>query len=559
MSVRGGRARARAEGAARAKAKAERARTRAETEAEEVALALPEEPEWGLAALYVLVALSVGMLGVRLYAASHVGFGDSEALYACWAAHPQPAFLDHPGLVGLVSRIIGEGTTPTPLRTHAVTSLLATLVPWVVFVAARALGAARGRAALAGLIVAVVPETAIGLFALTPDLLLAPAWLGVLALAGIGMRSDPSSTRSASAFLGAGLLAGTACAAKAPGLLLMAALFATYVTVALSRAGLLREDDRARRAVRTIWPWAGLAAGLVVIVPIARYEAKTGWPMLHHRLVDTQGAAGVALRNLGTLTGGQLAYLSPILAVLAVLVAVDLVRERSRDAVSRLLFVSFAIPIVPLLALCVWSPVAEPHWIAPALLALPLHVARRAGDETRALTSRRIFLAGAGLAAALTLFAHVWVLVPESARLLPASTDPKLDISNELYGWPTVLGAVKEQMATAGTPFDPEGREVVVVGPHWTVCAQLQAGLPGIRVGCATPIRDDFDAWLPREQWRAAEHVLFVTDNRYPGDGADQLPAHVKSAQSRVRILRGGRTSRIFELHLYDRRAQGSL
>jgi hypothetical protein len=558
MSARRGKRTAEAD--ARAKAKAARARSRAEAGEEEVALALPDEPEWGLAALYVLVAISVGMLGVRFYAASHVGFGDSEALYACWAAHPQPAFLDHPGLVGLASRAIGEGMTPTPLRTHAVTSLVATFVPWVVFASARALGAARGRAALAGLVVAVIPETAVGLFALTPDLLLAPAWLGVLALAGIAMRSTASGTRSAAAFLGAGLLAGTACAAKVSGLLLMAALFATYLTVALSRSEELRADARARSAVRTIWPWVGLVAGVVVIVPIALFEAKTGWPMLHHRFVDTQTGAGVALRNVGALVGGQLAYLSPVFAVLAVLAAADLVRERSRDALSRLLFLSFALPLVPLLALCLWSPVAEPHWVAPALLALPLHVARRAEEQLRSfLGSRRVVTAGAAVAATLTLAAHVWVLVPETARLLPSDADPKLDIASELYGWPTVLGAVKEQMATAGTPFDPEGREVVVVGPHWTVCAQLQAGLPGIRVGCATPVRDDFDAWLPREQWRAAENVLFVTDNRYPGDGAEQLPGHVKGAQSRVRVLRGGRTSRVFELHLYERRAQGAL
>jgi hypothetical protein len=53
--------------------------------------------------------------------------------------------------------------------------------------------------------------------------------------------------------------------------------------------------------------------------------------------------------------------------------------------------------------------------------------------------------------------------------------------------------------------------------------------------------------------------VLFVTDNRFPGDGAEQLPAHVRISQSRVRILRGGKTARIFELYLYERRAQGSL
>lgn len=519
--------------------------------------ATPSEPEWGRAALLALIGISVGLLAIRLYAASLIGFGDSEALYASWAAHPQPAFLDHPGLVGVVARAIGEGAIPTPLRVHAVTSIAATLVPWLVFATARALGADRGRAALAGLIVAVIPETAVGLYALTPDLLLAPAWLGVLALAGAGMRSPPGSNRSALSFLGAGLLAGIASAAKVPGLLLLLSLVASYTSLALTRKPELLADERARKAVRTLWPWAGIAAGIVVVVPVFLYEAKTGWPMLRHRFIETQSGAGIAAKNVGQLLGGQLAYLSPIFAVLAVLAAIDLVRQRSRDAVSRLLFFAFAIPVVPLLALCVWSPVAEPHWIAPALLVLPIHVARRIG--TKALASRRVLIAALAVAALFTVAAHAWVLAPSAAKLRPDSADPKIDIASELYGWPTAIQAVKEQMAAAGTPFDPEGREVVVVGPHWTICAQLHAALPGVRVGCATPVRDDFDDWVPRDQWRKAEHVLFVTDNRYPGEGGEQLPAHVKSAQSRVRVLRGGRTARIFELYLYERRAQGSL
>jgi hypothetical protein len=149
------------------------------------------------------------------------------------------------------------------------------------------------------------------------------------------------------------------------------------------------------------------------------------------------------------------------------------------------------------------------------------------------------------------------VLLPASTRLLPADADPRLDIANELYGWRTALDAVRAQMRAAAAPFDPEGREVVVVGPHWTVCAQLHAGLPGIRVGCAGPTTDDFDTWLPREQWRAAENVLFVTDNRFGGDGAEQLPAHVPIGQSRVVVYRGGRVARTFELFLYGQRASG--
>jgi len=523
-----------------------------------------EAPPWTRSVFLALALSSVLLLTLRLYATSVVGFGDSEALYASWALHEQPAFLDHPGLIGVIARLIGEGAVPTAVRVHAVTSIGATLVPWCAFGTARAFGLDRGRSAIAGLIIAVIPETAVGLFGLTPDLLLAPAWLGTLALAAIGMRSPARSNRSAAAFIAAGLLAGIACSAKVSGLLLLGALIVTYAWISLSKpagenASSSDEEslDYARSAVRTVWPWAGIVAGLVILVPIVLYEMKTGWPMVRHRFVDTQTGAGVALRNVGTLLGGQLAYLSPIFALFAILAARDLVRERSRDALSRLLFLAFAVPVVPLLALCLWSPVAEPHWIAPALLVLPLHAARRIGSGN--IASRRGFIAATSLAAVLTLVAHAWVLIPQSARLLPASADPKLDIASELYGWPNVLEAVKEQMASAGTAFDPEGREVVVVGPHWTVCAQLHAGLPGIRVGCATPVHDDFDRWLPREEWRRAEHVLFVTDNRFPGDGAEQLPAHVRTAQGRVRVMRGGKTSRVFQLFLYDRRAQGSL
>jgi hypothetical protein len=483
-----------------------------------------------------LLALSGLLLAFRLYAAERIGFGDSEALYASYAQHPQPAYLDHPGLVGLAFRAIGD----TPARVHLVTAFAATLVPWIVFAAARALGAPTARAAITAAVVAVTPEIAVGLFALTPDLLLAPLWLGAIALASIGLRASDVN-RSAAALLAAGLLAGVASAAKVSGLLLLVALAVTYAR------------DRERR--RTPWPWAGLALGLIVFLPVVAFEARTGWPMLRHRLVDSampNGGPNV-LRNLGALVGGQLVYLSPVLAWAAVLVGRDLVRNRDEDATSRLLFDVFAIPLVPLALLSIFSAVSEPHWIAPALLALALHAAR----TSRALAPRRLLVAGAAGAGAFTLAAHLWVLVPSSASLLPRGVDPKVDIASELYGWPRAIDAIRDLVRTQATPFDPEGREVVVVGPHWTVCAQIQAAMPETHVGCATPIRDDFDDWLPRKVWKSADHVLFVTDNRFATTGADLLPDHVAVESSRVTVIRGGRLARVFQLVLYDRRATG--
>jgi len=498
-----------------------------------------------------LIAVSVALLTLRFYAASIVGFGDSEALYATWAAHPQPAYLDHPGLVGVVARAIGEGAVPTASRTHLVTAVIATIVPWLVFVAGRAVGGAPRRAAIAALVVALVPEIAVGLFALTPDLLLAPAWLGAIALAAHGLRAEPGSTRAAASLVGAGVLAGAAGAAKVSGLLLVVALAVTYASVARTRTD-------AGRIAKSIWPWAGLAAGLVVIVPVVMYEARLGLPMLRHRLVDTQHGAGVALANLGSLFGGQLLYLSPVVAWLVVALARDLVARRAADVTTRLLFYTSAVPLLPLVVLSIWSPVAEPHWVAPAFLALAVHAALPPATKGKGfVASRRLLIAGAAFAAAFTVLAHAWVLIPSSARLLPRDADPKLDIASELYGWPFVLDSVREQMKNAATPTDPEGREVVLVGPHWVVCAQLHAAMPGVRAGCATPIKDDFDGWLPRDDWRKAHDVLFVTDNRFGGDGAEQLPLHVpvRGGHQRVTVMRGGRPGRVFDLYLYTRQA----
>lgn len=520
----------------------------------------------------LLVLLCAVLLGVRFYAAGQLGFGDSEALYASYALHPQAAYLDHPGLVGLVARLIGSGTVPAPQQAHVVTAVVASAIPFLVVLVARLAGASARASVMAGGVVAVVPELAIGLFGLTPDLLLAPLWLGAIALALFGLVGpeapaapppDPRKKlppgarkkkaapppvakedwRRPAALAFAGLLAGIGASAKVSGLLLVVALAYAY---------------RVAR-VRTPLAWAGLAAGVLSFVPVVVFEARAGFPMLHHRFVEAPSTVHaslplLALRNVGTLLGGQLAYLSPVLAVLAVIVARDLVRRRNDDAASRVLFAVFAVPVLPLFLLCLLSPVAEPHWLAPPLLVLPVHAARHAE-----LVGKRVLWAGTGLAAALTALVHLWILVPEVDRVVARYVDPKTDITNELYGWPMAVRSIRQTMQANATPHDPSGRETIVVAPHWIVCAQLQAALPDVRVGCATEIPDDFDRWLPRTTWKNADQVLWVTDNRFANDGAKELPGHVVASQSTTRIYRAGREAREFRFLLYSRRAVSSV
>jgi len=481
-----------------------------------------------------LLLLTVLMFVVRLYAAKTVGFGDSEALYACYALHPQAAYIDHPGLIGVLASSVGGGTIPSPLAAHVATAMLASTFPWLIVGVARRLGAAQRPAAIAGLVVAATPEIGIGLFALTPDLLLAYLWLAAVGLGALALRSEPNSLRAAALFSVTGVIAGLAATAKVTGVFLLPALVLAVVG-----------DGRHRR---TVWPWVGLLTGIAPIGAVVQFEVARGFPMLRHRFIDTQSGAGVSLRNLGALIGGQLLYLSPIIAIVAILVARDLVRQRREDATSRLLFWTFVLPLGPLVVLGLWSRVAEPHWLAPPLLALPLFAATHPPTFSRKWT-------GAAVATGLVVVfgVHAWILSPSLVRLAPKSYDAKVDISNELLGWPQATRSIGELIedadAVAGQHLD-----TWVVGPSWMVCAQLQANAPLSRVGCATPGKTDFDDWTSRATWEHADAIVFVTDDRMPIDPATVVPGFHTERTQRVTILRGGHIARTFRLTLLQKR-----
>jgi hypothetical protein len=235
-------------------------------------------------------------------------------------------------------------------------------------------------------------------------------------------------------------------------------------------------------------------------------------------------------------------------AVLAVLSAREAWAGRG-DAVGALLLATFAVPFAVLLPLCLWSRVAEPHWMAPALLSLVPALAR----APRPAPKRLIIAAGATGAAAVAAV-HAWVLWPAASRFVPVPQDPRVDLANELYGWPEVVRAVRAEAASAWAPGSVRG-DVAVVGPHWVVCAQLEAALRGeIAVGCDTPIRDDFDLWWPRALWKKADAIIWVTDARFGPPPA--LASYATARTSKVRLFRGGRAVRVFTIATMTRRAQ---
>jgi hypothetical protein len=476
---------------------------------------------------------SVLLLLLRMAAARALAFGDSEALYVSYSLFPQPAYLDHPGLISAVGRWLGRGDAPLPTTVHAFTSVLATLLPWIGALAARALGCTWAQASRTVLALALVPELSIGLFAFCPDLLLACFWLGALACAAVALKRPPESLAALAGTLGTGLCVGLGATAKLSGALLGLALLAFSLT------------SSERRRWRTAAPFAAVGVFAMLVAPMLLWEGSRGWPMLQHRLVTTQGEAGLSVRNLGVFLGGQLLYVTPPFLVGVGLLLRALWRRRRTDPGAALLWLTAVVPGVPLLLLSLWSQKAEPHWLGPAMLSLAVAAA------TLPVVGRRLGTGSLVTGAIVTVFAWLWVVTPLPIRVLGSHYRARFDIANDMVAWGPARSLLAQSVRDT---VAQTGQAPVVVGPHWVVCAQARAALSReISVGCSTPIRDDFDDWCPRTRWREATSVLFVTDDRFPWAPEVELPGRRLVSTSHVRVRRGGMTVRTVRIARLDK------
>ncbi len=481
--------------------------------------------------------VSVVLLGLRLFVGEAAGWRDTEALHAALALFRQASYLDHPGLIGWLSALLaGADGVPDPVTAHRFTAAAATGIPWIGALAARAAGASWRGALVTVLALLLAPMFAVGLFGFTPHVPLAFAWIAALACAALALRNPPSSVQAFAGTLGAGLFTGVAIMSEASGFTLAVALVAAW----LSRS--------ARPRLKTTAPYFAALVAAVAALPFVLREAGLRWPMLYHSLGGMHASFGLLLRNLAALVGGQLLFLSPFVLFVAALLAVDLGRTHRRDDISRLLFYATVIPFGVLGLSALFQRDMEPQALAPAYLALAVQLARRSDDLTPFI-SRRLMTASLGTAAATIAFAALAVMTPLLPKVMGRRYDAKYDATNDMFVWNRATDLLDTNLTQAE---DLDLGPVVVVGPHWTVCAQLQAHFGSrARVGCMTAGGDDFDTFYPRSVWEDAKVIVYVTDDRFPMDANSPLPNRAVQSVDRVTIRRGGvpiRTLRVMRL-----------
>ena len=461
-----------------------------------------------------LVLLGV-LTALRLLVSGMFGPGDAEALYWNYGQHLQFAYLDHPPLIGLCLAAVDAlfGTSPMSIRLVPILCFVVTVV--FTYMLAASMWKDERAGWIAALLACASPASLIGGMAAAPDSVLSMFWMMALYTVWKSISEErPGFFLPAAAGLCIGLafLSKHTGACLAAGVLLTALMHGSY-----KKPGF----------------WTGLVTAAAVVSPVVLWNLEHDWIQLRHRLIWSQSGAGFSLRNLGALAGGQVLYTGPVL-ILFLWALARLWKRRREKGPALVVYVS-GMTLVCTYLLCLWSPVAEPHWPFAGYLALAAGVPGVIDTDLR--TPRRIFKAAIVWSSGMYILAHVFVLTPLLPRFVPRDAyEPRYDISNELYGW----GSVASKVRAIAVPGEK------ITSSHYTMCSQLAFHLgrdDDPAVVCASDQTDDFDLWkmVPG----ARDRLLFVADNRF-SDLPQSLSSGICSQVSTLEVRRGGRWVRRF-------------
>ena len=411
---------------------------------------------------------------LHLVVGAALGLSVDEAHYLLYALHPALSYFDHPPLVGWLQ---------WPLVNLGAPVWLLRLLPGVVWAAtvlsayrlALRLSAANAapQPGAAGLwtlaVLALAPLLHVLGLGLLPDTLLM-LW-GILIMGQTWRLMQQDALQARGAWLLWGLLLGLAGLSKY-----------TAIFMALASAWCLLATH-GLRVLRAPWAWLGLLLALLLVAPVALWNAQHDWISFRYQASHGAGGAWEALHLLRFALVQLLAFGPLLLWGL---------RKSGRGGVLRAFF---WIPLV-VLALLSGGGSSLPHWTAPAWVALSpfagLALARYAyahGDSRRQGRRARwlgvlVALQASACAALLGLMLSAGApFFPQSLRTTAVGANPFAD----LHGW-DAAGARARALARA------QGLASVSV-QNWTLASRLGWYAQPLAVHVLAPGTDQFSLW----------------------------------------------------------------
>jgi 4-amino-4-deoxy-L-arabinose transferase-like glycosyltransferase len=419
---------------------------------------------------------------LRLLLAATTGLGIDESYMVGNARDLALGYVDHPPLhvwiTGLSMRLFGS-EAPIVVRLPFV--LLAAGSTWLIYeLAGRMFGQRAGLWAATAFTLAPVFSVAFGTFVL-PD---GPAVFFLLAAALFLARilfHRPEPDRPILWWLAVGVLAGLAMLSKYNAAFFPLAVFAYLLTA-----------DRRRLA--TAGPWLAAITALAVLSPALIWNAQHGWIGITFQ-AGRVGDHGAHLDQFATQVGGELAYLTPWLAVPLLISLVNALRTGTRNPRGWLMALAALGPIVVFTLVSFWSR-GLPHWTMPGwLFALPLF-----GRDAALLSPRfaRRYM-GATAVVFVVLLGAFWIQATRGG-LIPQETvaaHPGIDPTVDLVDWTELRAALA-------------GHDLIAAG-HWTVAGKASyAAGPDVTTLCLCTPPQQFAFRTDQASWAGHDAVVVV-------------------------------------------------
>jgi 4-amino-4-deoxy-L-arabinose transferase-like glycosyltransferase len=470
------------------------------------------------------VPVTIGAsLVLRLGFAWALGYGVDEG-YAVTVARPfSLSYFDHPPLhfwmAGAMTWLSG-GTTPIVVRLPFIGAFCLTL-SLVADLTRRSFGESAARAATVLLAASGVLGITSATWVLPDGPLLCASVFAVAALARVVVPDDECSPADAKMWW---LLSGAGFA--------VAMLSKYHAVLLLGGAGLyVFSDARARRHLRTPWPWFALLLAAAGLVPTLWWNAQHDWASFRFQGARAQ-AAHWSLAPFAEMLAGQIAWLFPWI-VLPLVQGVRRYRGMTRveQRARGLLLCTAAFPILAFSLIPLGGARGLPHWTAPGwLFVFPLTGAWVAARASAPITWPRWMAVGAIASVCLLVLVILHVRTDAIDRFLsPKARDQ--DPTRDAVSW-----------SPAVAPAD------VYFARSW-----IQAGQVGVAIGaparvhclCTDPHHLAFRAAAPL---RRGERGLLLERVRQRGAqpvatrlGGDSLRITLRDT---VSLARGVRVAR---------------
>ncbi len=415
-----------------------------------------------------------GLTLLRLVLAATIPLSPDETYYWLWSVHLQPGYFDHPPMVAYWIRAGTGFFGNTPLGVRFLGPVAAALGSVLLWDAGEHFLPKRHAGLIAAALFNATIILGVGSIIMTPDTPLVFFWTAALAALG-----RLQASRDARWWLAVGAACGAALLSKYTAALLVASLFFWLVT---------RADGRA--ALRTVWPWAGVALAGLVFAPDVYWNAAHGWVSFFKQGGRVEGFDPErSAAFLGELVTGQIGLATPI--AFGLMAAGIWRAARSPDANARLLVWPTLLPAAVFLEHVVSGRI-QANW--PAVLFPSAALAAAYVPEA---VMARWLRPALGLGFGLTLLAYAQAVAAPFP--VPAGHDPA---ALQLAGWQAMadqVAALKPAFVTSDEyaiaselAFDtPANLSVTGFDTRWRYFDLPNAGVPAGEIGVMVTRRTD--------------------------------------------------------------------